>query len=154
MPQKALFMNVFRVIYQKRCFLKNAPSEYIDPSCHFVFYEICCIAHFIKPLPRTSLFVYWISVRFYETDCSSNFFCSTSPKVCSWGPPGGWIKICFYRSINTIGRFTEKNYDDCFINGVIEIICKTWVAPLTLKNPGLLPNNPPPPNLPHHKRKT
>ena len=47
-------------------------SEYIGPSGHFVFYEIFC---------------------------SSNFFGRTSPRCCSRGSPGGWIKISFLQKL-------------------------------------------------------
>ena len=78
-PKKCL--NVFRQINQKRSFhssdfilnffcnfLKNSP-DYIDPSGHFVFYKILC---------------------------SSNFFGWMSPRCCSRGSPGGWIKNFFF----------------------------------------------------------
>ena len=51
-------------------FFKNTP-QYIDPSGHFVF---------------------------YENFCSSNFLGRTSPRCCSRGSPGGWIKISFYKT--------------------------------------------------------
>ena len=46
--------------------------EFIDPSGHFVFYEIFC---------------------------SSNFLVRTSPRSCSGGSPGGRIKISFKKLV-------------------------------------------------------
>ena len=51
---------------------------YIDPSGHFVFYLILC---------------------------GSNFLGRTSPRCCSRGSPGGWIKISFLQTC----RFLEDS---------------------------------------------
>ena len=71
-------------------FSKNS-LQYIDPSGHFVFYEILC---------------------------SSNFLGQMSPWCCSRGSPGGWIKISFFTKLVDIyhRKIHWKNYDDCFIN--------------------------------------
>ena len=78
--QKSRFVESFQIINQRTTFFCSCDlifnffflqffqkcTKYIDPSGCFVFYEILC---------------------------SSNFLGRTSPRCCSRGSPGGWIKI-------------------------------------------------------------
>ena len=55
---------------------------------------------FHKTLPRTSVFVYWISVRFYETDCTLNKGqLSTLLMLCNFTFP---LKFCTQSVLFTI----------------------------------------------------
>ena len=50
---------------------RNRTSWVIQLLWSFLFYvNASCMYHpFHKTLPRSSVFIKWISVRFYETDC-------------------------------------------------------------------------------------
>ena len=76
--------NVFSVLwihfFTFFTFLKNTP-EYIDPSGHFVFYEILC---------------------------SSTFFCRTPPIWCSRGSPGGLIKLKIKKITKLVDKNHKK----------------------------------------------
>ena len=79
-----------------------------------------CLFH--KTLPRFSVFIYWISLRFYETDCveGNHILLTNLTKI--W--PRSWYLVCciqirglvfdlgkklFYRNlISTKGRHTHK----------------------------------------------
>ena len=70
---------------------------------------------FHKTLPRSSAFINWISVRFYGTGCTSNFLVRTSPRCCSRGSPGGWIKISdgdikLYNNLEVLEVWATKKF--------------------------------------------
>ena len=80
--QKSNFFECFRINWR-----------FSDPVTSFFtflhFSEIC--ARDILTLP--------VILFFYKILCSSNFFGRTSPRCCSWGSTGGWIKISFLQNL-------------------------------------------------------
>ena len=71
-------------------------------SCDFIFNFFAFFSKMsqsISPLPVIFFF-------FYEILCSSNFLGLTSPRCCSQGFPGGWIKI-FTKLVDIYHRKTR-----------------------------------------------
>ena len=74
----------------------NGAEIYISRSVHKCEWHI---AHFIKPLPWSNVFVNWISVMFYETGCSScpcTFFMSEC--ACSY------VRVCVCHNVTRLSE--------------------------------------------------